>query len=601
MRRNTLIIILIIFVFNFLAQADLRVNKELMLFGGWKKSADDGIYDKSVSEMGDFFSGSDYHLDLFFGGNDLKLTQLTEEKFDTSTRFFSAPNFNCFEKRVLDPNDSYFRRYKSGDQVLIIMDNHGSSQSTQMSTDANGKTYDTPIELTHGTPYALSSTFKPERNFSMDRLESIVKEMTARGVKVGIVDTSCYSGHTQKLAKHGACVISATVKDAVSYPEFKNHLFANFKKGLSLEEIYLRARRKSKRPSMAEISTEAGNFTVSNLTDVMLGTRLDTTDDLEDKLDKLAKPENQKSCSLLGRSNIEDLQVLLATQFGDSEARLPEVVELAEAVAAYDKKLKKTVDALKDQLKDEPSNTEEIPMKRYMDPQNPDQYETINANVNWDTIAKSAREDFSPSLKHFKDEVDTQTRNLKKLLADREDLERKATYEASNQSPNNQSAPTEDNRQKKSAFPPVNRNHPERNPSCGERPANQPQYNKPGFASGYAIPSASSLAEQKVMLDNQIKKAKYDLHNSEAFLNYFESIDAKRKQLLNGESSLGEARSEAFRKYLKKKEKFHDYIYEDLQDEILDLVEKERAAFDVLYKARSNKNQGYNSCREFKL
>jgi hypothetical protein len=110
-----------------------------------------------------------------------------------------------------------------------------------------------------------------------------------------------------------------------------------------------------------------------------------------------------------------------------------------------------------------------------------------------------------------------------------------------------------------------------------------------------------SLAEQKIILNDQIKRAKFDLYNSESFLNYFESIAAKRQQLLRGESSAGEAKSDAFRKYLKQKEKFHDYIYEDLQDEMLDLVEKERAAFDALNKSRSNKNEAYNSCREFKL
>ncbi len=133
----------------------------------------------------------------------------------------------------------------AGDEVLLFFHGHGQKKS------GGQKTHNFITEDQNG--------------FDMDALQDTAARLTAKGVKVAVVDLSCYSGNTQALDLPSACVLTLGSKDYVTVCSDADNAsaftsaFTDFNaadRGLNLQDQFLKARKfDTKSPNFPQLSS----------------------------------------------------------------------------------------------------------------------------------------------------------------------------------------------------------------------------------------------------------------------------------------------------------------------------------------------------------
>jgi hypothetical protein len=147
---------------------------------------------------------------------------------------------------------------KKGDQFILIVNGHGVPRQ--------------PGKQAHLVAFGDKSFL------DMEGISKNIEALTQAGVRVAVIDESCYSGNTIDLSSTGACVISAqnrfnysrTISLVVdSYALFSDHDFPHElrmamaeSKGDNLEDVFLKARRNldSFFPHMSDLPSSVGNL-----------------------------------------------------------------------------------------------------------------------------------------------------------------------------------------------------------------------------------------------------------------------------------------------------------------------------------------------------
>ena len=177
---------------------------------------------------------------LFNGSHQQDLDEVQKAAGDP-TKGFSDKNLTDSLQQIA--KDATANKIKTGDQVLIVID-------------------------THGTPDSSGKSHKVACNDSicdLGKLDQTVRTLEAKGVKVAIVDLSCYSGHSQNLASAKTCVISGTTADDVGWSTFATHFISSIHPGQSLEDVFLTARKQPTSFGLPQISTAAGAMTTATI------------------------------------------------------------------------------------------------------------------------------------------------------------------------------------------------------------------------------------------------------------------------------------------------------------------------------------------------
>jgi len=127
------------------------------------------------------------------------------------------------------------KKFKPGDKVLFVINTHGSLDST-----SNGH-------------YIVC-----QGNGTCDTgdLKAVIDRLQTQGVQVALIDFSCYSGQSLKMANNKTCVISQASNDDVGYDTTSADFIKNMKSGKSLEEVYLEMRKNQW--GLPRISSPAG-------------------------------------------------------------------------------------------------------------------------------------------------------------------------------------------------------------------------------------------------------------------------------------------------------------------------------------------------------
>jgi hypothetical protein len=134
--------------------------------------------------------------------------------------------------------------FNKGDQVLIYIDTHGNQKS--------------PKEKTH----AIATL---DEDVQLDQLQKIIDLADSKGVKVAIVDQSCYSGEILNLDFKSACLLTGASQNNYGYSNY-GETFAfklqdsirKEKRSTSLEDIFLSSRKVKSNRAQPLINTEAG-------------------------------------------------------------------------------------------------------------------------------------------------------------------------------------------------------------------------------------------------------------------------------------------------------------------------------------------------------
>jgi hypothetical protein len=264
-------------IFMALSIISLEVHSEskkvlYIMGGGGEPKGSATIFDYNLKSIGKFSNNSDWQTTISFnGGHDD-----TEKIVSTIDK---AKNLGAFTKKTFnDILDEAIKKIESGelgegDQLMLSLETHGLKKSR------NGKTH--PIAVSDGgVTYTYVEILKGATSASLDGLEKLAKLAAEKGVKLALIDVSCFSGNLLNIDSEKTCMISATGRNQYGYLRNRNNseapnafgdnFFEGMKKGKNLEEIFLDARNESDaHPDFPMISTEEGR-TVNDLLYKML-------------------------------------------------------------------------------------------------------------------------------------------------------------------------------------------------------------------------------------------------------------------------------------------------------------------------------------------
>lgn len=231
----------------------------LILGGSGDPAGNSTMFDKALNQVSDYYNSKKRNGELgqssiaFNGGH-----SETESIKNNFTNANSVQNFTQntylqeierFKTLMADPNV-----FKSGDQLLVYVNSHGTEADKAPKTTHSIATGDAAIaNLTTGAGATL---------VSIDQLAELKKVAKEHGVRLGIVDLSCHSGNSQSLSDDNTCVVSATGKNHYAYNQggFNGTFSKNIERGASLESAFLKTREEDSEADFPMISSPEGQL-----------------------------------------------------------------------------------------------------------------------------------------------------------------------------------------------------------------------------------------------------------------------------------------------------------------------------------------------------
>ncbi len=232
-----------------------------VLGGGGEPTGETTIFDNNLSILSKFVKNSDWKTAVSFNGGHKNTEEILTIRFNKAKDYgsFTLQNYQGIVEEMMNKINS--GELKAGDQLMVSIDTHGAE------TDYK--------ELTHKIALAFSSatnlnTLAGAKVVNLDALKDLADLAAQKGVKLAVIDLSCFSGNTQKIANPKTCVITGTGPDqygyagAIDYKLFKypitfgSKFFSQMKKGKNLEQVFLDARMTGNVPDYPMISTIEG-------------------------------------------------------------------------------------------------------------------------------------------------------------------------------------------------------------------------------------------------------------------------------------------------------------------------------------------------------
>lgn len=229
----------------------------LLIGGGGESNKKTTIFDNELQNATNFIGRSNWQSRISFNGGHSeteKIAQTFAAKSGGRNTNFTAENYEAliteYERKI------QAGQIKSGDQLLIMISSHGSQQMS------NHKTHLVSTSAPEKQGIADYSTLAGTGTVSLDRLENLTKLAESKGIKLGILDFSCHSGLSQKLANKNTCVISSTGPKHFAWggtPQtFAAKFTENMRSGRSLEDVFLQALKDKSETSFPMISSNLG-------------------------------------------------------------------------------------------------------------------------------------------------------------------------------------------------------------------------------------------------------------------------------------------------------------------------------------------------------
>ena len=237
-------------------------NHLILMGGGGEPEGEDTIFDSSIFELGNSLNKTNWNYEVLYNGGHEFSEELVEElypKVKSPTKDFTSENYTKMLKNYklkIEKNE-----IKSGDQLMIVISTHGAAKEAG---DISHK-----ISVTGGAATDLS-TLAGSETVNLDDLQEIIQLTNKKGIKLGIIDMSCHSGATLALKDKApnTCIITSTGPEHFSFVEedaFPEMFFRGLKPGLSLEEVFLKARLESSDRAYPMISTNENDNIVNEI------------------------------------------------------------------------------------------------------------------------------------------------------------------------------------------------------------------------------------------------------------------------------------------------------------------------------------------------
>lgn len=240
---------------TFLISYNLKAENYYLYMGagGESKESATTIFDVNLNHFKPYYSRiNQKNVDIVYNGGHTKTEASLKTIFpNKEVKDFNQTNYNSKIQQYVALINS--GKMKAGDQLIVSVDTHGAPNTWK-------------ADLTHQV--ATGTAHDGSENVSMDTMKVLVDAANKKGVKLAILDLSCHSGNTQKLANDKTCVISSTGPEHYSFKgndTFTAQLFDQFRPGTNLEEAFIRARELAEDRSYPMISSPAGKYIVNKV------------------------------------------------------------------------------------------------------------------------------------------------------------------------------------------------------------------------------------------------------------------------------------------------------------------------------------------------
>ena len=262
----------------FTARADQTEGKYALILGaGGDPPGATTIFDSGLKTLGGKLVEGGYRTTGAIDGGHAKTQQIVKEGIGPEAQDFTPQNAD-------DQINALAEKVRSGQakQLLIVVDSHG--------WPATGKGV-----------HVVSTSDPKSPFFDLAKLEVVLAGAREHGVKVAILDMSCYSGQTLALNKTfpEACVVTAAGANNVGYGDLSESMYKNLRRGRSLEDTFRDTRRLGT-SGWPQISTPGGYAAARALADLH---------------GPVSGYDRDYSKQDVGRSNLERCASLIKNQF----------------------------------------------------------------------------------------------------------------------------------------------------------------------------------------------------------------------------------------------------------------------------------------------
>lgn len=313
--------------------------KEMYYIGaGGEPIGEKTIFDGSIKLIGKFINNSDWKTTISLDGGHATTEALISKQFDKARNLgpFKKENYEKLIKEMISKIES--GQLGNGDQLMITIDTHGAKNKGE-------KTHDIALSSGSITNY---ETLLGVDTVNLDDLEKLIELANQKGIKLAVIDFSCYSGNLLNIKNDNICMISATSPDFPSWTginetffstttwSFSDKFINSLKKGKNLEDLFLTSMENSiaERPDFPMISSPEGQVIHAMLYDQLKPFLYNNSEfkDLyysnQDKLENLICSLDQKH---------EDLKSILVqvASMKDIYTQLSDFKELNKALDQY--------------------------------------------------------------------------------------------------------------------------------------------------------------------------------------------------------------------------------------------------------------------------
>lgn len=219
-----------------LSYAEDQRKFALVIGGGGSPPGKKTIFDKAFSIQAQKLKKAGFISTLVYNGGHSNLESIASKYFSSPRQDMTLENVkNSINQFIKDIRSGKFRK---GDEILVSVFSHGYPKSDDSSTH----------EIMTNDQVA----------FNMDELVTLRDEAERAGIKLAILDQSCYSGNSLKLATPKTCVISAADDHNVALGSDIENFWNSVSPEKSLEDVYLEARLDTHLPTSPAISSSVG-------------------------------------------------------------------------------------------------------------------------------------------------------------------------------------------------------------------------------------------------------------------------------------------------------------------------------------------------------
>lgn len=287
-----------------LAVTVANADDYLVIMGaGGEGTKEDTIFDSGIRNMAGYVKNrGDLKVDIALNGGHSKTEELIRTEFPagTPTSHFRDTDYRRLIAKYKEMLSS--DKMKAGDQLMIYIDTHGAEK------EAGFKTH--RIATAGGGAATNLNTLQGTTLVALDELE-VIKDLAAKkGVRLAIIDQSCHSGNTLKLADENTCVVSSTGPNHYGYTSFGYYFPSNMAKGKTLEQAFLETRSMETAPSYPMISSIEGMSVYNELYEKLTPFLYDYNEE-NDKLTPYLLKNNSEAQMCLSDANYKSLMATI--------------------------------------------------------------------------------------------------------------------------------------------------------------------------------------------------------------------------------------------------------------------------------------------------